>query len=333
MDVSLKSEISRTNSFSYSNIVGLNSNGSLLVDQQFGKLLLFVQSQNDQQIRKDLEQLLPPLLCHLYLEILKGKEWKPAIEFLRKYSVILGQIEQAPLMPIPTQQQSSPHQRVNGTLEDPSATASNIPINYVCSYVKQQQRLLNQIHSHLHQKPSHFLPNLNPENANTFRELVRELSMLQKMQDIEFSALIANFRSSKHQVKLGLSTLPVMIDFLSKHSHVLILQTLHTWFHIDATQLDESEEEPKIRSASANPNNLSRSKNSNHNSKNSSCNNNTSNSFNDQYNYQNEMLNDFVKDEIGENLKLKRLQETFKQINSSYHMPIRIFNINNTDNR
>lgn len=332
MDLTLKSEISRTNSFSYSNIVGLNTNGNL-VDQQFGKLLLFVQSQKNQVLRKDLEQLIPPLLCHLYLEMLKGKEWKPAIEFLRKYSIILGQVEQTSFKSIPSQQQS-PHQRMNGTLDDSAVASSNTPITYIYSYDKQQQHSSNHIHSHPQQKSTYFLPSLSLENANTFRELVRELSMLQKMQDIEFSGLISNFRSCKHQVKLGLGTLPVLIDFLSKHSHVLILHTLHTWFHIDATQLLESEEELKIKSMSANPNNFSKSKNSNHNNSNNTNNNNNNlDPLNDQYNYQNDILANAFKDEMLENLKLKRLQDTFKQIDSNYHMPIRIFNINNTDNR
>lgn len=84
----INSEVSRVNSFSFSNIFNLSGNPSL-VDQQFMKLLTFVQSQNS-AVRSDLENLIPPLLCHLHVELLKGKDWVVVGEFLKKYSSLLG---------------------------------------------------------------------------------------------------------------------------------------------------------------------------------------------------------------------------------------------------
>jgi transcription initiation factor TFIID subunit 5 len=72
MELKIKSEISRTNSFTFSNISSLNGSQAL-VDQQVSKLIKFIQCQRNFKVRSELEMLLPPIVCHLFIEMLKGK--------------------------------------------------------------------------------------------------------------------------------------------------------------------------------------------------------------------------------------------------------------------
>jgi transcription initiation factor TFIID subunit 5 len=93
MDLKINTEISRTNSFTFSNISSLNGSQSL-VDQQVSRLVKFVQCQRNSIVRRELETLLPPIVCHLYIEMLKGREWRPAHDFLRKFSCLVGSVQE-----------------------------------------------------------------------------------------------------------------------------------------------------------------------------------------------------------------------------------------------
>ncbi len=93
MDLTIMSQISRTNSFTFSNISSLNgSQSQCIVDQQVSRLIKFIQCQRSGVVRKELEVLLPPIVCHLFIEMLKGKEWRPAHDFLRKYACLVGTV-------------------------------------------------------------------------------------------------------------------------------------------------------------------------------------------------------------------------------------------------
>lgn len=204
MNETIKNEISRANSFLYSNIFCLNNNPAQ-VDKEFNKLQMFVQAQKS-SLRKELMGLLPPLLCHLYIEMLKGRDWKPAIEFLKKYSSILGAVEPSA---------SSQFTKVNGTIEETAANV--IPITYA------------------HEQ----------ENADlvAFRQLVTTLSGITCIQEIENDIQAANFRSCKYQIRMADRTLLALRRYLSKDAHVLILQILQIWIDIDTTDDKSSEAE------------------------------------------------------------------------------------------
>ena len=85
----VQNEISRTNAFSYSNVSCLNNTPSIM-DQQFAKLIEFVEDPAvGEQGRDDLKRMLPPMLCHLFLEMTKSRDGKLAGTFLRKYAPIV----------------------------------------------------------------------------------------------------------------------------------------------------------------------------------------------------------------------------------------------------
>lgn len=204
MNETIKNEISRANSFLYSNIFCLNNNPAQ-VDKEFNKLQMFIQAQKS-LVRKELMGLLPPLLCHLYIEMLKGRDWKPAIEFLKKYASVLGSVE-------PT----APNQftKVNGTMEETAANV--IPI----SYAEEQEN----------------------QDLVAFRQLVTTLSSITCIQDVENDIQTANFRSCKYQIRLTDRTMRALRRYLSKDAHVLILQILQIWIDIDTVDDKSSEAE------------------------------------------------------------------------------------------
>lgn len=354
MDLKIKNEISRTNSFSYSNISSLNSNTSP-VDQQFTKLMAFVQQEKRPVVHQELEKLLPPLLCHLYIEMLKGKDWKPAHDFLRKYSVLLGPID------------AKTQQKFNGNdtvIPSPIVFSSNV---------------LNNQNSHLKPPPPSstlLQPPPSPATASEidsektvrmFKELIENLSTLQRFEDCESNREIVMFRSCKYEVKLSNQALASLNKFLAKHGHVLILQLLHVWFSMDLYQLkddmNELDDDQLSTSSSSSSDsiinfseqysssnyNVVKQKSTNRDHRSTStvpkfdqlnCDNqkDISNSrlhsfSSSNNNQQQQNFNENLHESANNNLKLKRLQSCLNQVNSKYHMPIRIFNINNTDNR
>ncbi|XP_063705048.1 transcription initiation factor TFIID subunit 5 [Culicoides brevitarsis] len=207
MNETIKNEISRANSFLYSNVFCLNNNPAQ-VDKEFRKLQSFIMAQKT-SLRRELLGLLPPLLCHLYIEMLKGRDWKPAIEFLKKYANILGTLEPSA---------ATQFTKVNGTMEE---TAANVvPLAYS---VDQE----------------------NPDLA-AFRQLVTTLSSITCIQDIENDIQAAHFRSCKYQIRMSDRTLLALRRYLSKDAHVLILQILQIWIDIDTSddKSSEAEDEP-----------------------------------------------------------------------------------------
>lgn len=167
---------------------------------------MFVQSQKG-NIREELSQILPPLLCHLYVEMLKGREWKPAIDFLKKYAHIIGTIEPSV---------SNQFTKVNGTIEE---TASNIvPIIFTSD---------------------------GNESLVHFRQLISTLSTITGIQDIESDLLVANFRSCKYEVKFSNRTINALKRFL-KDTHVLILQVLTIWIYIETLDDKCSDDEEEL---------------------------------------------------------------------------------------
>lgn len=59
------------------------------MDQQFAKLIEFVDEVNEERERHDLKKMLPPMLCHLFLEMTKSRDGKLAGTFLKKYAPVV----------------------------------------------------------------------------------------------------------------------------------------------------------------------------------------------------------------------------------------------------
>lgn len=334
MDLKIRNEVSRSNSFTFSNISSLNGNQSP-VDQQVSNLIKYVQCQKHTTVRNELETLLPPLVCHLFIEMLKGKDCRPAHEFLKKYSVLVGSVQEVPL------------QKINGT--DPNSINPQ-PIIFTQHQSTQtfQQNFHQKLPSTSKLQPHLTQLNVDEQKLCFFRELITNLSCVRRLEDVKDNKIIINFRSCKYKAQLAKKSLTILNNYLTKHGHVLIIQILHVWFTMDLYELhEESNDDSSLSPAEYVTLNHSDSHDvMRHNHK--------FDRYSDQpshcdktkdikFNIKSRIHSDCddvkesraPKDEVayGDNLKLKRLQECLHRVDNKYHKPIRIFNINYTENR
>lgn len=338
MDLKTRNEISRTNSFTFSNISSLNGSQSP-VDQQVSKLMKFIQCQKNTIVRKELETLLPPLVCHLFIEMLKGKDWRPAHEFLRKHSSLVGAIQEIP------------PQKINGT--DP-----NVIVPQQIHFLQNNNFQTRLPGSSALQSTTHLTQlDMDDPKLNLFKELITNLSCIRRLEDHKDNKLIINFRSCKYKARLAKKTLAILNNFLAKHGHVLIIQILHVWFTMNLYELHEDSNDDSSSSSDCTIlNNFDHTADvtrRNHKidrfSDPSHCDNPKDIKFNvkSRFHHQNDdydatMLSADAQGQrdlqesdamFGSNMKLKRLRDCLHRVDNKYHKPIRIFNINYTENR
>jgi WD40 associated region in TFIID subunit, NTD2 domain len=289
-------------------------------------------------VRRELESLLPPIICHLFFEMLKGKEWRPAHDFLRKYSSIVG-----------TPQEIAA-QKFNGASFSTSAGPQQIHFieSNAASNVYQHQKHPS---SSNHQQPQFTKLNIDETKLAWFQDLISNLSCVRRIEDGKDNKLIVTFRSCKYNAKLAKETLSILNKYLSKHGHVLIIQILHVWFSMEIYDLhsEESIDDGSTSSdgTAGNRDDREQSEVSRHSHKIDRC---TDPAYCDKPNdiiNQNSAKNSFLRNEFdnsigehdndeatfGNNMKLKRLGERLTRIENKYFKPIRIFNINYSEKR
>lgn len=321
------SQISRSNSFKFSNISSLNgSQSQCLVDQQVSRLIKFIQCQRSAIVRKELEVLLPPIVCHLFIEMLKGKEWRPAHDFLRKYSCLVGSIAEVSQI------------RTNGS--DPALIMPQ-PIQFLSTLSQTSLPNSNSFHRASKQPQLTQLP-LDESKLSMFRELISNLSCLRRLDDAKDNKLISNFRTCKYKTRLANRTHSILTKYLKKHGHVLLIQILHLWFTMDLYELHDSTIDGNLSCSSISsledcPSSLT--VNNFYNKKSDRL---TDPSYCDDNDIKQRSVDgDFlasagggsIVEESGSNLKLKRLHDCLHRIDQKYHKPIRILNVNFTENR
>lgn len=147
-----------------------------------------------------------PLLCHLYIELLKGKDSSVALEFLKKFADgVVGPVESI-ANPLPN--------KING-----SALTQITFFNDTDTENSTQQY---------------------------FKELVQLMSQCLRIEDLDHVELTRNFRYSKYEIELSLQSLFALKHFLVKSGHVLLLHVLQTWFWFDVTDARDSNDEDDV---------------------------------------------------------------------------------------
>ncbi|XP_037037092.1 TAF5-like RNA polymerase II p300/CBP-associated factor-associated factor 65 kDa subunit 5L isoform X1 [Bradysia coprophila] len=196
----LDDDVSKVNSFLYSNVLCLNKDSNVV--EQFAKFQQFVQSQ-PLPYKNELEVILRPLLCHLYIELLKGKDSSVALEFLKKFADgVIGPVESI-ANPLPN--------KINGS----SLT---------------QITFFNETDN-------------ENSTQQYFKELVQLMSQCLRIEDLDHMELTRNFRYSKYEIELSLQSLFALKHFLVKNGHVLLLHVLQTWFWFDVTDARDSDDD------------------------------------------------------------------------------------------
>lgn len=136
--------------------------------------------------------------------MLKGRESRPATEFIRKYAYLIGPIEN---LSAPVVKNSSPEHNNEQEPHDifvaptPSATTQII-----------------------------FQQDDADENCDYFKELASSLSLCLRIDELECIEITRTFRSTKCDIVLSLQALYAIKHFFAKKGHVIILHILHTWF-------------------------------------------------------------------------------------------------------
>lgn len=190
-------EASRANSILFSCI----NNDSGQYDVQYSRLVNFIKDVTNEKVKNELLGLLCPLLCHLYLEMLRGGHGGPAQMFLKRHAVTLPQRE------------LSYHQPIDGNL--PSAL--------------YRPNSLEQLFNSLQNGT---IDNETPEK-DLMNQILDDIGTIYTLQEVETRPSIAAFRSCKYDINLSQDALNILKAYLAKHAHVLLIQVLQTWFHID----------------------------------------------------------------------------------------------------
>ncbi|CAK1579324.1 unnamed protein product [Parnassius mnemosyne] len=190
-------EASRANSILFSCI----NNDPGQYDVQYTRLFNFIKEIKLERVKNELLGLLTPLLCHLYLEMLRGGHGGAAQMFLKRHSATLPQKD------------LSYHQPIDGNL--PSAL--------------YRPNSLEQLFNSLQNGT---IDNETPEK-DYMNQLLDDIGTIYTLQEIESRPSIAAFRSCKYDIYLSQDSLNTLKAYLAKHGHVLLIQVLQTWFHID----------------------------------------------------------------------------------------------------
>lgn len=143
----------------------------------------------------------------------KGRESRPALDFLRKYAYLVGPIENQEC-PVANKQNGS---KPDNLITDDAQQTQSPPL-----------------------PPSQIvfiIPPDDTDEANAvnsyFKELVQSLSMCLRIEEIESNEIIRRFRNAKYEMSLSLQSLYAIKHFLAKNGHVLILHILQNWFSFE----------------------------------------------------------------------------------------------------
>lgn len=169
--------------------------------------------------------------------MVKGRESRPASDFLRKYAYLIGPIENL---------HSPVVNKVNGTASASAAVTSDdatLPSHHSPSppLPSSATQILFTIDGKPPSSPTHAdAPKSSPctDGSATitndyFKELIQSLSLCLRIDEIESIEIARKFRNAKYEMVLSLQALYAIKHFLAKNGHVIILHILQTWFSFE----------------------------------------------------------------------------------------------------
>lgn len=177
-----------------------------------------MQSQNG-LVKNELQAILSPLLCHLYIELLKGRDSQPAQDFLKKFAHIVGTIDNL-ATPSPL--------KING------ATAVT-GIDCIGSTQPSASTHITFLHE--------FENEQTPQEY--FKDLVQSISMCLRIEELDVIDIARNFRYSKYESELSQESVRAMKHHLNRNGHVIILHIFQAWFTFDISDINGTEDETK----------------------------------------------------------------------------------------
>ncbi|XP_016989174.1 TAF5-like RNA polymerase II p300/CBP-associated factor-associated factor 65 kDa subunit 5L isoform X2 [Drosophila rhopaloa] len=199
----LDTDLHGGNSFTYSNVQVINSNQHT-VDQQFGRFSQFVEAQAE-PLRLEMKRFYGPMLCHFYLDMLKAREPRGAVELLRKYAHLVAPVD---LYDAP------PPTKINGC--STAATDSTFHIRFA----REAQ-------------------DTGDTELDYFMRMVQTLSGYTRLEAAETDDTVAHFRSSKYELHTTAQVVERICTYLQRRGHVLIMNLLYTWLHVHIVENEQ----------------------------------------------------------------------------------------------
>ncbi|KAH8278595.1 hypothetical protein KR018_005747 [Drosophila ironensis] len=192
----LDADLHGGNSFTFSNVQVINNNQHM-VDQQLGRFSQFVEAQAE-PLRLEMKRFYGPMLCHFYLDLLKARDPRGAVDLLRKYAHLVAPVD---LYDAP------PPTKINGC--SAAASESNCHIRFA----REAQET-------------------GDTELDYFMRLVQTLSGHTRLETAEADETVAHFRSSKYELHTTAQVVDRMCAYLQRRGHVLIMNMLNTWLHV-----------------------------------------------------------------------------------------------------
>ncbi|EDW43310.1 transcription initiation factor TFIID subunit 5 [Drosophila sechellia] len=199
----LDTDLHGGNSFTFSNVQVITNNQHT-VDQQFGRFSQFVEAQAE-PLRLEMKRFYGPMLCHFYLDLLKAREPRGAVELLRKYAHLVAPVDMYDAPP-PT--------KINGC----STTANESTFNI--RFAKEAQ-------------------DTGDTELDYFMRLVQILSGYTRLEAAESDDTVAHFRSSKYELHTTALVVDRICAYLQRRGHVLIMNLLYTWLHVHIVENEQ----------------------------------------------------------------------------------------------
>lgn len=289
------------------------------------RFIQFVDSQKV-ETKKELEGVLSPLLCHLFIELMKGKEANPAQDFLRKFAHIVAPIENL---------NAPSFHKVNGcTLPLASSLSDG---NQIVPPV-----IGTQINFQLNEDGAK-----DSKNQEFFKELITKVSSCVKNEELDSISIASKFRSAKYEMELSQQSIFALKHYLLKNGNLIILHLINTWFSFENSDVRECREnlfestseedpmEPQLNGCDnvlQLPSPLLEADNEREKQFNGELNITIkSEPLDEEYETNKSAMPDVVYEEITKT-RLKALKEFVNKMNT-YSEPIRLLKVENTDNR
>lgn len=201
------------------------------------RFLKFVQSQTVPAVKAELQTLLWPLLCHIFIEMIKGRDSRPAAEFLRKYAHLIGPVENL-YSPVVSEVNGQPHgnqtQTESQQQDSQHKDANSPPLTSSTTQIIFATDDIDALRTKTAPGTRKTDIELNSNDiSDYFKELVQSLSLCLRIDEINSIDIARNFRSAKYEMVLSLQSLHAMKNFLAKNGHVIILHILQNWFSLE----------------------------------------------------------------------------------------------------
>lgn len=168
--------------------------------------------------------------------MIKGRDSRPAAEFLRKYAHLIGPIENlyGPVVnEVNGQSHGNQTQTEQQQLDSQHKDITSPPVTSTTKIIfASEDAETSRTKSSSSVRKSDIELNSN-DISDYFTELVSSLSLCLRIEEITSIDIARNFRSAKYEMVLSLQALYAMKHFLAKSGHVIILHILQNWFSLE----------------------------------------------------------------------------------------------------